>query len=158
MSRSVVIKALTLTIGLCALLLGSEPTYVALADWPWSPSVTVNDDSAIGPWASSIAVDPHGNAFAVWEDVRDGNWRVYFSYRAAGGSWGPSSRVDNDDVVALRRRSPAIAVDGKGNAYAVWVDEYTGTEAADVYFASRASGGDWTPSVPAIASICLQNK
>lgn len=146
MTRKALVKALTLTVSLCSLLLASEPTHVAVADWPWSPSVTVNDDSTSLRYGSSIAVDPKGNAFVVWADLRDGNWHIYFSYRPAGASWGPNVRVD-DDAATRRRQSPTIAVDGSGNAYAVWVGENTGTDATDIYFAYRASGGDWTTAM-----------
>jgi hypothetical protein len=38
-------------------------------------------------------------------------------------------------------------MDTAGNAYAVWVDERTGGVGTDIYFAYRASGGDWTTAV-----------
>ena len=146
MTRTAVTKALVLTIGVCLLMLVSEPSQVAVGDWPWSPSVTVNDDSTSLRFGSSIAVDRNGNAFAVWADARNGNWDIYFSYRPAGGPWSPNVRA-NDDAATRGRHSPTIAVDSRGKAYALWVGEDTGTDETDIYFAYRASGGDWTTAV-----------
>jgi hypothetical protein len=133
-----------LTIGLCLLMLVSEPSQVAVADWPWSSSVSVNDDSTGYRYDPSIAVDPSGNAYAVWEDDRNGVPDIYFAYRPAGTSWGPNVRV-NDDAGTEMQGSPSIAVDPRGNAYAVWEDTRNGNW--DIYFSYRPTGGSWGSNV-----------
>jgi hypothetical protein len=134
-------------------MLVSEPSQVALADWPWSPSVTVNDDSTGYRYGPSIAVDPSGNACAVWTDGREDEpggegyeWDIYGAYRPAEGNWGANAKL-NDEVTTWGPWNPSVAMDTAGNAYAVWVDEPTDGVGTDIYFAYRASGGDWTTAV-----------
>jgi hypothetical protein len=111
----------------------------------WGPNVKMNDDGGTaGQSYPAIAVDGNGNAYAVWEDYRNGNCDIYFSYRPAGGDWGPNVQV-SDDRSGAWQWEPAIAVDGSGNAYAVWEDERNDT--GDIYFSYRPAGGDWGPNV-----------
>jgi hypothetical protein len=85
-------------------------------------------------------VDSSGNAYAVWNDSRNVNTDVYFSYRPAGGSWQADERVDDaSSTTTVLYRS--IAVDSSGNAYAVWIDERSGNW--DTYFSYRPAGGSW---------------
>jgi hypothetical protein len=110
----------------------------------------VNDDAGTAYQAHPcIAVDPRGNAYAVWMDARNGganNWDIYSSYRPAGGTWGSNARV-NDDVGIVNQGWPSIAVDARGNAYAVWVDRRSGFDDLDIYFAYRPVGGFWSSDV-----------
>jgi hypothetical protein len=52
----------------------------------WTAPVMVNDVTAGTQTAPRIAVDPDGNAYAVWMDRRGGgaDYRIYFSRRPAG--------------------------------------------------------------------------
>ncbi len=120
-----------------------------ISEGRWAPNVRVNDDSGTA-WQGqpSLAVDPDGNAYAVWSDVRSGAYEydIYFSYRPVGGSWGPNVKV-NDDPGTRDQWNPSIAVDSSGNAYAVWEDErYTGFAATSIYFSYRPAGGSWGPN------------
>jgi hypothetical protein len=97
----------------------------------WTPSIQINDDEATAHQTSpSIVVDYTGNAYAVWQDRRDGNWDVYFSYRPTGGSWSTNIRVN--DISAADQTHPDIAVDPAGRVYAVWGDSRNGD--SDIYF------------------------
>jgi hypothetical protein len=115
----------------------------------WATNVKVNDDPGTAWQADpSIAVDPSGNAYAVWQDYRNGvsNPDIYFSYRPAGGSWGTNARVD-DDATGAYQYTPRIAVDATGNAYAVWYDYRNGFSNPDIYFSYRSAGGSWSADV-----------
>ncbi len=110
----------------------------------------VNDDSSGYRYGPSIATDPSGNAYAVWTDGRedepggDGyDWDIYGAYRPLEGNWGANGKL-NDEVTTWGPWDPSVAMDTAGNAYAVWVDGPNGGGGTDVYFAYRASGGDWS--------------
>jgi hypothetical protein len=116
------------------------------ADGSWSSDVRVDDDSGTArQWEPAIAVDSVGNAYAVWEDERNGISDIYFSYRPLGGSWGTNARV-NDDDEAADQWHPSVAVDSGGNAYAVWADGRGEYDPADIYFSYRPAGGTWGPN------------
>jgi hypothetical protein len=111
----------------------------------WGASVKVNDDVGT-EWQLSphIAVDEMGNAYAVWEDDRNGNSDIYFAHRPVGGVWSTNVQI-NDDVGTASQEDPAIAVDGSGNAYAVWWD---GRDSfANIYYSYRPAGGAWGANV-----------
>ena len=121
----------------------------ALADAPWETNVIVNDDVTLLAQAfPSIAVDTSLNACAAWEDYRNGkpNPDIYFSYRPAGGPWGPNVRV-NDDAETLGQHYPSIAVDSSLNAYVAWEDYRHGNDNPDIFFSYRPSGGSWGVNV-----------
>lgn len=108
----------------------------------WGSMEKINDD----PGANSqqlpvITVDASGNAYAVWNDDRNGSWDVYFAYRPVGGAWGANVKV-NAMGEASQYTPPAIAVDGAGTAYALWSDGRN--DYGDIYFATRPAGGAWS--------------
>lgn len=123
-------------------------SYYRPAARSWRSSGQANDDHQTYPDADpktpSMAVDPDGNAHAVWADLRSGNSDIYFAYRSPGGPWGANAKV-NDYPGTASQGGPSIAVDPEGNAYAVWTDQRNGD--ADIYFAYRPAGGSWRANV-----------
>lgn len=107
----------------------------------WSTNERVNEDAEIAEqWSPAIAVDDAGNAYALWQDSRNGNYDVYFSYRPAGGSWGTNVRV-NDDMGTAGQYTVAVAV--KGNTVvAIWQDGRNGK--SDIYYSHRLTAGNWS--------------
>ena len=143
------VPLLTACLGaLLALLMAAPATGApprALSDGIWAPNVKVNDDTGIARQHDpAIAVDARSNTYAVWQDNRNGNYDIYFSYRPAGGSWGANVRV-NDDAGTATQGYPSIAVDGGGNGYAVWED--CRSRDCDIYFSHRPAGGSWGANV-----------
>jgi len=130
----------------------TSPTLQALpSEGRWAPNVKVNDDAGTA-WQGqpSLAVDPDGNAYAVWSDVRSGAWEydIYSSFRPVGGSWGPNVKVNDDPASYDGQWNPSIAVDPSGNAYAVWEDQrWAPVATTSTYFSYRPSGGSWGPNV-----------
>jgi uncharacterized repeat protein (TIGR01451 family) len=62
-----------------------------------------------------VAVDPEGNAFAVWS--RSAGLGIQGARRPAGGSW---SSAEDLSVAGGAATSPQISVDSAGDAVAVW--------------------------------------
>jgi hypothetical protein len=96
----------------------------------WSADVKVNSDTGTRNQSSpAIALDAANNAYAVWDDLRDGtnnkpDQNIYSSVRsAATGSWStPNLRVNDDTAQNPVQRSPRLAGTAAGIETAVWVD------------------------------------
>ena len=92
----------------------------------WSDNMRVDDDPGnTNQVMPAVAVDPAGNAYALWTDNRSGDSDVAFAYRPAGGAWASNLRVDDDPGSAEQDRA-VIAVDAAGNAHTLWLDQRTG--------------------------------
>ena len=98
------------------------------------------DEGVAEQWTPAIAVDAAGNAHAVWQDNRNGDYDIYASDRPAGGSWGPDVRV-NDDTGEADQVTVAIGLRGN-TIMAVWQDERNGE--SDIYASYRLAGGTWS--------------
>ncbi|MGZ6662729.1 MAG: hypothetical protein ACXVHL_36000 [Solirubrobacteraceae bacterium] len=96
------------------------------------------DLSAAGQTAydPQVAVDGRGNAIAVWSASDGTNFIVQAAVRAAGGSFGAPQDLSAAGQTA---NDPQVAVDGQGNAIAVW-SRSNGTNDI-VQAAARAAGG-----------------
>jgi hypothetical protein len=105
----------------------------------WQPPIGL---SAAGENADTprIALDPQGDAVAVWTRSDGTNTIIQAATRPAGGSWQPPSNVS---ATGQDSNQPGIALDSQGNAVAVWTNATSGTIQAGV----RPAGGSWqTPS------------
>lgn len=68
--------------------------------------------------APQVAVDGLGNAIAVWQQ-NDGTWESIYSNRyEVGRGWWSAALIETGD--AGDAENPQVAVDGSGNAIAVW--------------------------------------
>jgi hypothetical protein len=106
----------------------------------WTKPVTISNTSRTS-YDPDVALDARGSAVAVWQ-VRISTddlprLEVHTASRPSGGAWGTSSRLDPDGL------EPKIAMDGQGNATAVWYNvspEYPyGLSGAD-----KPAGKSWT--------------
>lgn len=111
----------------------------------WSANQRVNNDTSNRTqYQADIAVDGSNNAYAVWQDPRNGNKTpdpdIYFSKRSATtGAWSSNVRVNNDTQGAPSQYAPAIAVKSDGAAVAVWVDRRSNQW--NIYSARLPAGG-----------------
>ncbi|UCF07897.1 MAG: exo-alpha-sialidase, partial [Thermoplasmata archaeon] len=103
-----------------------------------SPQGTVQEQPDMG-------VDFGGNIYVVWQDDRDGDWDIYFSYSTDGGTtWGDGLLNNNDvrindDGAGNIQQNPSIAVAPSGAIYVVWQDDRDGD--LDIYFSYSTDGG-----------------
>jgi hypothetical protein len=113
--------------------------------WSVSPiPVSGIGDSAVrGP---QVAVDPHGNAVAIWsaDNQGSGTRLLRASTRPAGGAWTEPVVISDDDNV-VSDSDHEVAIDAQGNATAIWSELTTG--GIVVRSANRPSGGVWTNPV-----------
>jgi hypothetical protein len=117
----------------------------------WPSDVRVNSDSGMA-WQRNpaVAVDGSGNAVIVWRDEHNGNDDICAQKLDGGGNnlWAADLRVNSDSGTA-DQWSPAVAVDGSGNAIVVWTDERNGDYDRDIYTQKLDESGNrlWAADV-----------
>jgi len=96
----------------------------------------------------AMARDGSDNIIMVWQDFRSGNGDIYAQKVDVDGSklWAADVRVDSDSGIA-DQGTPAVVVDGSGNAIVVWADERNGN--SDIYAQKLDGGGNrvWAADV-----------
>ena len=84
----------------------------------WGTAQLIQTDNAGGAYAPQVAVDGSGNAVAVWSQLNGGLHSIYANRYVPGTGWGTAQLIETDDT--WHAGSPQVAVDGSGNAVAVW--------------------------------------
>lgn len=104
----------------------------------WGTAQRIDSDHEASAGAPSVAIDPRGNAIAIWVEAhgRDvvgyGIWANRFT---APEGWGPAERIDaSEGADAL---GPDVAMDPDGNALAVWRLWNAEGDPSDTFWASR---------------------
>jgi PKD domain len=107
--------------------------------WTAPVGLTATDGSVQTP---QVAMDPQGDATAVWT-INDGvNFVTETRIRSAGSTaWGPPQDLSAGDAEAL---NPQVAMSPLGTSVAVW-QHGTGTGAA-IQAAAHRAGGQWQTS------------
>jgi hypothetical protein len=88
----------------------------------WNRPVQI-DTGEGGARKPSLAADAAGNAFCVWEEVKDDGSQeatIWTNRFVLGEGWGTPERLQASVLPSLR---PAVAADADGNAIAVWVEQ-----------------------------------
>jgi hypothetical protein len=85
-----------------------------------------------------VAVDPQGNAVAVWQRFNGVVTVVQAATRPAGGTWGPPVDISGTEGSA---QLPRVAIDAAGEAVATW-DTTLGVNVVQV--ATLPPGGTWS--------------
>ncbi len=115
--------------GLLASPAAAAPSWLA----PLDLSAPGQHDS--GP---DIAVDPAGNAVAVWSRFDGANYRIQAASKPVGGPWGAPVDLSAPGGDAAEAR---VAIDLAGNAIAAWT-RFDGSNEV-IQAASRPLGGAW---------------
>lgn len=124
--------------------------YVAGTGWG-TPATVYVDTSRSDVTANAdvqLAMDPQGNAMAVWS-VYDWSWN-HNSVRAArygvGSGWGSAANLSTESVQSASGGS--VAMDDNGNALVLWTqDRGTSNSTQGVMAVRHAAGGGWgTPA------------
>jgi hypothetical protein len=86
-------------------------------DGMWGTAEIIDEDTGEAS-SPQVAVDPEGNAVAVWYQS-DGSYDSIYSnrYDALSGAWGTAQAIESNTGDAY---GPQVAVDPSGNAVAVW--------------------------------------
>lgn len=115
----------------------------------WSPP---QDLSALGQnaMAPQVALDPAGNADAVWERSNGSAYVIQAARRPAAGAWGLPQNLSVPGEPAL---DPEVALDPAGNAVAVWRHGNGGNDV--IQASARPLGGNWEDPKDLSSSIAL---
>jgi hypothetical protein len=89
-----------------------------------------------------LAVDPQGDAVAVWRRSDGSNLRVQAASKPAGGAWQAPVNLSEAGQSATEQ---SVAFDSQGNAVAVWT-RFDGSNYI-IQAAFRAAGGAWQEPV-----------
>jgi hypothetical protein len=104
-------------------------------------------DLSAGQIDPQVAVDGQGNAVAVWASSNATNDIVQAAARPAGGAW---QAPTTPSTAGQNAEAPQVAVDGQGNAVAVWerhIPANDGGTDSIVQAAARPAGGAWQAPV-----------
>ncbi len=111
------------------------------ADKAWGSAELIETDNAGNAYRPQIAIDNNGNAIAVWLQHDGTRWNIRAN-RFDGTSWGSAELIETNN--AGDAFDPQIAVDGNGNALAVWAQS-DGTR--NNIWANRFDGTSWGSAV-----------
>jgi len=144
-----------------------DPSGNAVVVWRNNQDVWSNRSTLSGGWGAAelidnatrsavdpeVAVDPDGNAVAVWRqsDGVGSLYSIWSSRYTPSGGWGAAEPIEtNDAPVALGATpGPQVAIDGDGNATAVWLQSDGN---ADSVWSNR-----YTPSGGWGAAVLIEN-
>lgn len=127
---------------------GNRDIYFAelIGGSPAGANRRINDDNGVEAQLDpAIAAGPEENVQVLWVDRRNGASEIWAASRGANRQWGRNVRLAAAalDVYA----SPAVTVDGRGNAYAAWIAYPTcgraNSEVGTMMAAFRLAGGEW---------------
>ena len=104
----------------------------------WGTELLIETNVAGEVWDPRVAMDGSGNATAVWTQSDGSRFNVWANrYDATGGTWGTPEAIETDTNDTYK---PRVAMDGSGNAVAVWV-EYNYAAKCYTIWANRYEAG-----------------
>jgi len=114
-------------------------THPAGGVWSAPEIISAPDGDTLG---AQLAVDPQGNAVAVWQRAAGNLSVVQASSRPAGGAW--SAPLDLSDPAQFANEAK-VALDPQGMAMVLWSIAPSISAKPIIQSRTRAAGGDWGP-------------
>jgi hypothetical protein len=100
----------------------------------WQADTRLTNNSA-GSYSASTSVSGQV-VHLVWEDIRDGNYEIYYKRSTDGGvSWGADIRLTNSTAVS---DYPSVGVSGQF-VHIAWYDDRDGNN--EIYYKRSTDGG-----------------
>ena len=84
----------------------------------WGTAELIENDNAGIAWGPGVAMDPSGNAIAVWQQSDGTRENIWSNRYTATSGWSSAELIENDDTGSATR--PQVAINPSGNAVAVW--------------------------------------
>lgn len=113
----------------------------------WQDAVTISPQPETGVLAAgNVAVDPAGDAVAVFDRWSGNGYVIQAAFRpASSGLW--QQVVDLSDTNGNSPRGAGVAMDRAGNAVAIWARAGQGAQSPVIVSGFRPAGGAWTAPV-----------
>lgn len=92
--------------------------YVAATN-SWGMAELIETDNAGHAGVAQVAMDSSGNAIAVWRQSDGSRQNIWANRYVVGTGWGTAQLIETDNADSAE--VPQIAMDGSGNAIAVWM-------------------------------------
>jgi len=108
------INVLVFSLAFWAILFSSWSSGVVAADWGGAIPIENSTTDAQNP---QVAISPHGDAIAVWEQTDGTRYNIYANRYVPGTGWGTGVLIETGSGDA---HNPQVAMDSTGNAWAVW--------------------------------------
>ena len=80
---------------------------------------TFEQNPSTAPSEAVVAVNPAGDAVALWRTLESGESIIQESFRPASGDWGPAEPVTPPNEF---NANPQVLADGSGGFVAMWTD------------------------------------
>ena len=117
---------------------GVEATVRDRASAGWGPPVAISAPAARDV---DVAMDPAGDAIAVWQrQPVGGAERIEVAARPPGGAWSSPTAIS---AQGTRARQPVVDMDGRGGAVVAWRRDSGGVNAV-IEVAERGVDGRWS--------------
>jgi hypothetical protein len=117
----------------------------------WSKEVRLDVAKAKAARASlpTLAADPSGHVYVVWQDARHGGWDIYLNMSSDfGKTWRPEGlRLNAGPPGEAEAQLPKIALDGQGTIAVAW-QEHRGHDQQEGIALTRSTdfGTTWPPA------------
>lgn len=110
----------------------------------WGTAVLIETDNAGFAYGPKVAVDPSGNAIAVWYQGDGTRYNIWANRYTVGIGWGTAALIETDDT-GTAEDDPQIAFDPSGNAIAAW--RQTDGTRYNIYANYYTAGTGWGTAV-----------
>jgi hypothetical protein len=84
----------------------------------WQTPVKLENDDRGSAQRPRVALDPDGNAIAIWQQFDGTRFNIWFNRYVPGRGWETPGRLEDDDVGSAEHAR--VALDGAGRGLAVW--------------------------------------
>ncbi len=113
--------------------------YIPGTGWGTAERIETGDGDAE---SARVAIDVNGNAVAVWKQRNgsDSFHSIFANRYAAGSGWGSAQLLEALDYAV---DEPEVAIDGSGNAVAVWYQRDAALGPYKIWAARYAVGSTW---------------
>ena len=109
----------------------------------WGSAVLIEADNSGSAYNPQVAIDPSGNAVAVWQQYDGTRWNIWSNRYVPGTGWGSAVLIETDNAGGAS--SPQVAIDPSGNAVAVWY-QWDGTR-YNIWSNRYVAGTGWGTAV-----------